>query len=170
MTEPAPKKPEQTVPPAHDTDPLAVLSAWEKTFYKVKTQLSCYATLIATDFQLSLKAIVLVAACIATAAFLGMVIWVILLIGLSYGLNSLGLDWLWCWLVVLGVNISALLIVKNILTNAMQSVEMKTSANVIFNAGKEMIKPSNKNNASNADDISKHTTDNDLAPTNTADH
>ncbi|TYK65731.1 hypothetical protein [Colwellia echini] len=152
MTESAhQKQPEdQALPPTDDVNPQEVLSAWESAFNSIKTQLRSYATLIAADFRLSIKAIVLVVVCIAAMACLGLIIWLILLVGLTYGLNSLGLDWFWCLLIVLGLNIGALLVVKQILSSALKSIEMKSSAEVILNSVQGTVKNTN------ADDISKH--------------
>jgi len=61
---------------------------------------------------------------------------VTLLIGLTYGLTMLGVNWLWCLLIVLAVNFIALVVVRRIFTSALKSIEMKTSAELIFNATK----------------------------------
>lgn len=120
--------------PSDDAAISDVLSAWDRVFKSLQVRLRTNATLVASDFRLSIKAVVVVFICIFTLVGLGLVVWVTLLAGLTYGLTAIGFHWLWSFLLVLVLNISALIITKKILTSALNSVEMKTSAKLLFNA------------------------------------
>ena len=120
--------------PNDDISLSEVLSAWDNLFRGFKARFRSQTSVILTDLRLSFKAIVVTLFCIMALVCLGGIIWVTLLIGLTYGLMSLGLSWVWCILIVLGLNFTALIICKKIFVSAIQSIGMKTSADLIFNS------------------------------------
>lgn len=111
-----------------------VLSAWDKVFQGVKSRMRTNATLVASDFRLSIKAVVVTLISIFVLVGLGMVIWISLLVGMTYGLTSNGVHWLWSLVLVLMLNIAALVIAKAFLSSALSSVKMKASADLLFNS------------------------------------
>lgn len=123
---------EQGAASATDASVADVLTAWDGVFQGVKAQVRSHATLVASDLHLSIKAIVVTLISIFILVGLGLVLWVTLLMGLTYGLTSLGCHWLWSVLLVVALNVSALLMTRGILRSAMASVKMTASAESLF--------------------------------------
>jgi hypothetical protein len=117
-----------------DASVTDVLSAWDKVFQGVKARMRTNATLVASDFRLSIKAVVVTLISILVLVSLVMVLWVSLLAGMTYGLTSYGVHWLWSLVLVIALNIAALVMTKTILTFALSSVKMKASADLLFNS------------------------------------
>jgi hypothetical protein len=111
-----------------------VISAWDKAFQGVKARMRTNATVVAADFRLSIKAVVVTLSCILVLVSLGIVIWVSLLAGMTYGLITLGFHWLWGLLLVLLLNVVAGHVTKRILRSALNSVKMSESADLLFNS------------------------------------
>jgi len=127
---------EQAIVSPDDVAFSEVLSAWDKVFQGLKATLRSHSAVVTSDFRLSVKAIIVALICMMTLVCIGLVVWVTLLIGLTYGLTMLGVNWLWCLLIVLAVNFIALVVVRRIFTSALKSIGMKTSAELIFNTTK----------------------------------
>jgi hypothetical protein len=125
---------EQALASKADATITDVLSVWDKVFQAVKARMRTNATLVASDFRLSIKAVVVTLISILVLVGLGMVIWISLLVGMTYGLTSYGVHWLWSLVLVLMLNIAALVIAKAFLTSALSSVKMKASADLLFNS------------------------------------
>lgn len=123
--------------PNDDISLSEVISAWDSLFRGLKARFRSQTSVISTDLRLSVKAILVTLFCIMALVCLGGIIWVTLLIGLTYGLLSLGLSWVWCILIVLGLNFTALLIGKHIFVSAIKSIGMKASADLIFSSNTE---------------------------------
>lgn len=110
-----------------------VLIAWDRVFKGGKAQVRTNAALVASDLRLSLKAVVVTLISIVMLVGLGIVVWVSLLVGLTYGLTFYGLHWLWSFLLVLVLNVVALVVTKRILSSAIDSIKMTATVESLFN-------------------------------------
>lgn len=114
-----------------------VISAWDKVFQAVKARMRTNASVVAAEFRLSIKAVVVTLICILVLVALGVVIWVSLLAGMAYGLMAFGFHWLWSLLLVLAINLVAWRVTQRILRNALNSVNMSASADLLFDSKSE---------------------------------
>ncbi|WP_339721115.1 hypothetical protein [uncultured Paraglaciecola sp.] len=114
-----------------------VLLAWDKVFQGLKAYLRTNATVVAADFQLSIKAILVTLICLLVLIALGIVVWVSLMVGMTYGLTSFGYHWLWSLLLVLVINLGAWLFTKRILSSAISSIKMTATADLLFTSQSE---------------------------------
>ncbi|MBU3004550.1 hypothetical protein [Paraglaciecola arctica] len=114
-----------------------VISAWDKVFQGVKARMRTNASVVAADIRLSIKAVVVTLTCILVLVALAVVIWVSLLAGMSYGLMAFGFHWFWSLLLVLVINLVAWHVTQRILRNALKSVNMSASADLLFDSKSE---------------------------------
>ncbi|MEP1445002.1 MAG: hypothetical protein ABJK37_02650 [Paraglaciecola sp.] len=114
-----------------------VISAWDKVFQGVKARMRTNASVVAADFRLSIKALVVTLICILLLVAFGVVIWVSLLAGIAYALMAFGLHWSWSLLFVLATNLVAWLVTQRMLRNALNSVKMTASADLLFDSKSE---------------------------------
>lgn len=114
-----------------------VISAWDKVFQGVKARMRTNASVVAADIRLSIKAVVVTLTCILVLVALGVVIWVSFLAGMAYGLMAFGFHWFWSLLLVLVINLVAWHVTQRILRNALKSVNMSASADLLFDSKSE---------------------------------
>jgi hypothetical protein len=126
------KNEEQASASSGDANVSDVITAWNRVFQGFKAQVRTNATLFASDFRLSIKAVVVTLISILILVGLVLVVWVTLLAGLTYGLTSYGFHWLWSFLLVLVLNVIALKITKQILNSAIDSINMTASAELLL--------------------------------------
>jgi hypothetical protein len=111
-----------------------VLLAWDNVFKGLKVKFKSHTKVVLSDFHLSVKAIIVMLISMMALVCIGIIVWVTLLVGLVYGLMTLGISWVWCMITVLGLNCIALMVVKRIYNSAITSIGMKTSADLIFSS------------------------------------
>lgn len=109
-----------------------LLSSWKAVFESIKLKVHSHSDLVAADFQLSVKAIVLAAICILVFVGLALVLWATLLITMTFGLISVGIHWAICATVVVLLNLFALFMIKRLLSDAIQSISMQATAEALL--------------------------------------
>ncbi|WP_158972471.1 hypothetical protein [Paraglaciecola sp. L3A3] len=104
-----------------------VLTAWEKVYQSIRLKMRINADLIAADFRLTIRALVVSLICILSLVGLALLTWCTALVALCLGLTQLGIHWGWCVLVVLLCNGLGIVFIKNVLSKALAAIEMKAS-------------------------------------------
>lgn len=135
--EPVKTSKEQSTSVPDDASVAGFLSSWDGVISDIKTSLSAHSALIASDFRLSLKAILVTLICGLLLVSLITVVWVSLLVGMVYGLMLLGVEWFWCLLLTVVINILVLVMIKRLLSAALKSVGMKATSEIVFNSNSE---------------------------------
>lgn len=106
--------------------------AWQQVINAYKVHWKKVSALAKNDFQLSLKAMLVCAACFILMLGIGLIAWAGLLVVITYLLIVLGLHWLLAAFITISLNFLVFFIIQKIYLKAMQSIGMKTTRSSLF--------------------------------------
>lgn len=114
-----------------------IAPAWQQVLNAYKVHWKKAGELAKTDFQLSLKAILVCAACFILMLGVGLIAWAGILVVITYLLLVLGLHWLLAALVTISLNFVLFYIIQKTYLQATKSISMETTRNALFSSEHE---------------------------------
>lgn len=109
-----------------------LVSSWQAVFESIKLKVHSHTDLVAADFRLSVRAVVIAAICILIIVGIALLLWATLMIAMTYALFTYGLHWLICASLVVVCNIVAMVLVKRVLSSAISAISMKATAEALL--------------------------------------
>ncbi|WP_143872607.1 hypothetical protein [Catenovulum sediminis] len=108
------------------------LESWKRTFTSYENKWHASRRLVLADASVSLKALFICLISVLLLAGVVMTIWIVINIGIAYGLSQAGLFWYWVFATILIFNFVLLFALRHIFKQAKQAIPLRESINAFF--------------------------------------